>query len=330
MLSQTLDFTHPPERSLDHLCTLYCTARTIRDGTLMRYELAVRNLAAAMGRPEKFIPVEAVDLEALVRLRDQTLTTRGNTATTWNTERRHLSALFNFAVKLDWLTLNPIRLVGPAPVPKRPPKALERNAMAAYIEFLDGATKVGRYGRTQDLLPPQWFWLAVLQSLFATGMRKGQLVGLNWGDLDLEKRTVLLRADTSKTGREWLVPISDKLLPTLRRLYEETTAARRRPPLMTEQVFCLPLFSMWRKNFKGGRMVLDNVDSFFQRLRAAVPHHLPRLSAHRVRHTTATLLANTVPNLKVVQELLGHTNISTTMGYVHVDLEDMRRALDSL
>ncbi|MBL8326800.1 MAG: tyrosine-type recombinase/integrase, partial [Rubrivivax sp.] len=100
--------------------------------------------------------------------------------------------------------------------------------------------------------------------------------------------------------------------------------------LEARQVFCLPLFSARPGAFKSREMKAHNLDGFFRRLRQHQPASMPRISAHRIRHTTATILANAVPNLKVVQQQLGHTSISTTYGYVHPDLSAMRNALGAL
>lgn len=327
MLSKPLN-SEPPARSLEALLALYFAARSLRPATRERYGLACRNLAAFLGTDPEATLLDPLSIETLASFK-QHIVDR-TSSVTWNTERRHLNALLRFAVRLGWLPSNPLALVSAARVAQRPVKALDRASIGAYIDLLTHASKRNAAGSLVDQLPPQWFWLALVTTLFHTGMRIGQLVGLNWGDVSFSDRSILLRAETSKTHREWTVPLSQELLGHFDRLRSETIAMRRRPPLPEEQVFCLPLFSEWKANFVGGRMVRDNVDAFFQRLHAVAPKGLPRLSAHRVRHTTATILANSVPNLKVVQQLLGHSNISTTYGYVHVDLADMRRAQELL
>ena len=121
----------------------------------------------------------------------------------------------------------------------------------------------------------------------------------------------------------------DGLIPDLQRLRKRTLEVRREIS-PGAQVFCLPLFSDRKRAFKRLRMQADSLDNFFQRLRKAMPTDMPRLSAHRIRHTTATILGNSVPNLKVVQEQLGHASIATTYIYVHPDLASMRKALEVL
>lgn len=323
-----MDFVERPDKSLARLLTLYLQVRSLAQATRDRYCLAVRNLARSMRRPADLIEIHQVGIEEIAHHKQEILSRA--TDVTWNTERRHLSALLNFAVKLNWAESNVMALVPGVLVFRGKVKALDRASFDAYVEFLMRHKQRDKRGHDVDILPPQWFWLAVLTTLFFTGMRKAQLVGLQWGDIDLRAGTINLRAETSKTKREWKIAMATRLRPQLELLLARTIEARRREPFPNEQVFCLPLFSIWRKNFRKGQMVKDNVDNFFQRLRQVAPKALPVLSAHRVRHTTATILANSVPNLKVVQELLGHTTIKTTYGYVHVNLDDMKRATDLL
>jgi integrase len=160
-------------------------------------------------------------------------------------------------------------------------------------------------------------------------MRKRQLLGLVWDDIDFSAKTIRLRADSSKTRREWFVPLPDGLIPDLLVLRTRTVEVRREVA-PGSQVFCLPLFSRRKQAFKRLRTQADRLDNFFQRLRKAMPTDMPCLSAHRIRHTTATILANSVPELKGVQEQLEHASIATTYIYAHPDLASMRKALDVL
>ena len=250
-------------------------------------------------------------------------------ATSFNTERRHLSALFNVGVRRGLMEANSFREVPRAPEPRLLPKAVSKPDMLAALRLLETGRKTDRFGRTRDLIDAQWFWLAALKTFYFTGMRKRQLVGLLWDDIDFHEMTIKLRAATSKTKREWLVPLPPPLLHDLSLLRSKTVEVRG-TDLNSRQVFCLPLFSSRKRAFAERTMNADNVDSFFQRLRKLLPAGSPRISSHRIRHTTATLLANKVKNLKVVQEQLGHSSILTTFQYVHPDLESMREALTIL
>jgi integrase len=316
--------------TLGSLLAAYLTVKLLAESSKERYELAARNLAGYMGgltaHPSD-IGLNRITLNVLVGYRDSCL--MRVKPTTFNTERRHLVALFNAAVRLGQMPVNPFRELPGAPVPKLLPKSIPKPDFLAAVRLLETGKRINGARRSVELINPQWFWLAVLKTFYYTGMRKRQLIGLRWEDIDFRDMTIKLRAETSKTRREWLVPLPTPLLDDLRLLRLRTAEVRRDIPGAT-QVFCLPLFSIRKRNFTAREMNADNVDSFFQRLRKLLPREHPRISAHRIRHTTATILANKVKNLKIVQEQLGHSSILTTYGYVHPDIEAMREALGAL
>lgn len=316
-------------RTLGALYERYVKLQCLAKPTEERYWLSARNLAKHLGGDHcspNSINVQAINADVLATFRKSTLLR--TKAVTFNTERAHLAVLFNFAVRTGWMDSNPFREVKRAPVATRAPKALPKREMTTYIDLLKTGYRLDAKARHTDLLPPQWFWLTVVQTFYMTAMRKRQLIGLLWGDIDFLSQTVNLRSDTSKTRREWKIPIPDALVPPLRELHRRTVQIRGNA-INDKQVFCLPLFST-SSNFSHRTMTADVLDNFFQRLRKAVPREMGRLSAHCIRHTTATILANSVPNLKLVQEQLGHTSIMTTYGYVHADLSAMKKALDVL
>lgn len=317
-------------QTLESLYQRYTKVNLLSERTRQRYWLVTRNLAAYMRGPTagpQSVRLAQVEVDVLLGFRDWCL--QRMRPVSFNTERCHLSALLNFAVRQRWLATNPMREVPRAPVPKLLPKSIPRPDMQVYIALLETAHQLDPAGRRQDLLDPQWFWLAVVKTFYMTGMRKRQLLGLRWDDLDFTARTIKLRAATSKTRREWLVPMPDALLHNLVTLRARTWEVRGHD-IGEHQVFCLPLFSLWADRFKFRELRPDTLDNFFQRLRRHLPKGAPRLTAHRIRHTTATILANNVTNLKLVQEQLGHSSILTTYGYVHPDLPSMRKALEAL
>lgn len=70
---------------------------------------------------------------------------------------------------------------------------------------------------------PTWFWSIVINTFYYSGIRRLQLVGLTWKDIDFDSATIHLRATSSKTHREWFIPIAQPLRPELENLYLLTT-----------------------------------------------------------------------------------------------------------
>ena len=144
---------------------------------------------------------------------------------------------------------------------------------------------------------------AVLELLYAAGLRVSELCGLDRGDVDLRARTVTVLGKGSKQRR---LPIHEEAADALRGWLDHGRAAMAGPP---EAVFV---------NQRGARLGPRDVRRILDR-RAASPTH-----PHALRHTYATHLLDGGADLRVVQELLGHSSLATTQIYTHVSKERLR------
>jgi integrase/recombinase XerC len=145
--------------------------------------------------------------------------------------------------------------------------------------------------------------LAVLELLYAAGLRVSELCGLDRGDVDLRGRTVTVLGKGSKQRR---VPVHDTAVAALRAWFEGGRDDMPGPP---EAAFV---------NQRGARLGPRDVRRILDR-RAAAPTH-----PHALRHTYATHLLDGGADLRVVQELLGHASLATTQVYTHVSKERLR------
>jgi site-specific recombinase XerD len=145
--------------------------------------------------------------------------------------------------------------------------------------------------------------LAVLELLYAAGLRVSELCGLNRTDIDLRGRTVTVLGKGSKQRR---VPIHDAAVDALRTWLQDGRDDMEGPP---EAAFV---------NRRGARLGPRDVRRILDR-RSASPTH-----PHALRHTYATHLLDGGADLRVVQELLGHASLATTQVYTHVSKERLR------
>ena len=145
--------------------------------------------------------------------------------------------------------------------------------------------------------------LAVLELLYAAGLRVSELCGLDRGDIDLRGRTVTVLGKGSKQRR---VPVHDAAVAALRAWLEHGRDDMEGPP---EAAFV---------NRRGARLGPRDVRRILDR-RSASPTH-----PHALRHTYATHLLDGGADLRVVQELLGHASLATTQVYTHVSKERLR------
>jgi site-specific recombinase XerD len=144
---------------------------------------------------------------------------------------------------------------------------------------------------------------AVLELLYAAGLRVSELCGLDRDDVDLRGRTVTVLGKGSKQRR---LPIHESATAALRDWLEHGRSGMEGPP---EAVFV---------NQRGARLGPRDVRRILDR-RASSPTH-----PHALRHTYATHLLDGGADLRVVQELLGHSSLATTQVYTHVSKERLR------
>jgi integrase/recombinase XerD len=158
---------------------------------------------------------------------------------------------------------------------------------------------------------------AILETLYGTGLRISELVGLDLGALDLEDG--LLRA-FGKGAKERVVPVGRAASAALRAWLParaEIVARTRRGPV--EAVFVNP---------RGGRLTRQGCWKIVQRHGVAAGLG-GRLSPHVLRHSCATHMVDRGADLRVVQELLGHASVSTTQVYTKVTQARLRAVYDA-
>ncbi|MBA1837174.1 tyrosine recombinase [Corynebacterium sp. zg912] len=152
---------------------------------------------------------------------------------------------------------------------------------------------------------------AMLELLYATGMRVGELTGLDIGDVDLARG---LAHVTGKGNKQRVVPFGDKAAAAVAEWLE---LGRDQLAGDTRAVFV---------GSRGKRIDQRQVRRVVERAgqRAGVEH----VSPHTLRHTAATHMLEGGADLRVVQEMLGHTSLQTTQIYTHVSAQRLKRVYD--
>ena len=143
---------------------------------------------------------------------------------------------------------------------------------------------------------------ALVELVYSAGLRSAEAVGLDLGDIDFEQELVHVRQ--AKGGKERVVPLGEEAALWLARYLRDA-----RPVLASGANDAFFLSARGRR--------LDT-----STLRRIVPH------PHRLRHAFATHLLDGGADLRTIQELLGHSSLSTTQVYSHVDPRHLRRVYD--
>jgi integrase/recombinase XerC len=205
-----------------------------------------------------------------------------------------LRTYFRFLVAEGWLPSSPADAVPHPKEAARTPSVAERYAIEEILEgFPD--TAAGRRDR------------ALLELLYAAGLRVSELVGLDLGDVDLRQRLLRVRG---KGRKERLVPFGRPAASALETYLPDRAQWRRRISDDEEPLFV---------NQRGGRLSDRSVRRILdQGVRRSA--ELSKLHPHALRHAFATHLLEAGMDLRAIQELLGHSSLATTQVYTRVDL----------
>ncbi len=240
---------------------------------------------------------------------------------TWNNYHRHLKTLFSSAFKTEGIQdENPFSLV------RRIASPIEKDKVVTISDINYTIAVVNEYSSS---FSPAWFWENIIRFLYYTGVRRRQIVGLKWGDIKYDQHAILLSAQHSKTKKQWYIPITEPIDLILRNQYQRTAKVLKRQPLPHEQLFNITIFT---NGYSGSVLKGESISGFFRRLKK----HGSNLSAHKLRHTMATVLCNidgtenASISLKSLQSQLGHSTINTTAQYIRPSLSSQAKMLNQL
>ena len=215
---------------------------------------------------------------------------------------RRLSALrqfYRFLQREERLPSNPVELLDSPRLPLKLPQVLNEQEVEALLAAVDASTPQGQ----RDA--------ALLEVLYATGLRVSELVGLTLKQVDLRRGVV---RPMGKGHKERLVPMVPQAVEKLKIYLTEG-----RPQLLKGKD--APYIFVNRRGGGLSRMGFWKILQYYARLAG-----LGRLSPHTIRHSFATHLLARGANLRVLQLLLGHADLATTQIYTHLDAERLKAA----
>ena len=212
-----------------------------------------------------------------------------------------LRAFYNFLIKNELTDENPFAYVQLKRHPRSLPRFFYEKEMTALFEATEGDTQMLIRDR------------ALLESLYGTGMRVSECTGLKMESVDLTNKKMLLHG---KGDKDRLVPFGSYCQEALQRYFEQT-----RTPLMEKYHRDHDLVFV---NHYVNPLTPAGVAYILKQIVKRSSLHTS-IHPHELRHTFATHLMSNGADLRAVQELLGHSSLSTTQIYTHVTPEHLQR-----
>lgn len=228
----------------------------------------------------------------LASLRD-----RGITPRTINRKLSTLKSFYNFLVRNKQLPVNPCAAIPSLKVEQHLPEVIEKNKIKRLLENLPKES----FSQLRDYL--------IIHLLYATGMRRAELIALQPKDIDFDNKEIKI---TGKGKKVRYVPVTKQLLVEIEEYLQLQQAEFTNPDqqlLVTD---------------KGKKMYGRFVYNCVNRILSMATTQLYK-GPHAIRHSFATHLLNNGADLISIKELLGHADLQATQVYTHTNIEELKK-----
>ena len=214
-------------------------------------------------------------------------------------------SLYKFLCREGILEINPVESIRTPKLDKKLPKFMTVNDTEALLNLPDLNTLSG----IRDS--------AIMETLYSAGMRVSELVGIDVADVDFLNGVVKVKG---KGKKERLSPIGNHALKAIQAYLD------KRKLEMVSNKLCTDSKALFLNN-RGGRLTERSVARMLEKYvkKAGI---YSKISPHTFRHSFATHLLDRGADLRSVQELLGHANLSTTQIYTHITTERLKEVYD--
>lgn len=223
------------------------------------------------------------------------------------TQMRMFSSLrrfYQWLELIDRIQVNPMNELDAPKKGQHLPVVLSMDEVDSLIESPDVSTPLGVRDR------------AIFEVMYATGLRVSELVNLAMGDLHLDLGLI---KTLGKGDKERLLPIGDTAIKWLQKYFAETREQLVQRYGEQKEVFL---------NFRGNKLTRQSIWRMIKKYIAQVGIKKD-VTPHTLRHSFATNLLENGADLRVVQELLGHSDISTTQIYTHINKTRMKQVYEN-
>jgi integrase/recombinase XerC len=288
-IQQFIHYLSVEKNASPHTCRCYR-----RD--LEAFDDFLRN--SGMQAEGKILEIEKVDRNAIRKY--LSFLHRKNKKSSIARKISTLRSFFKYLVREQLIPTNPAKTVSTPKVEKILPTAFR---LMESPRILSGGSLKGSEERSlRDR--------AILELLYSSGLRVSELVGLNSNQLELDLGIV---RTMGKGRKERIVPVGAKAIEALKAYFEERGASEGGGPVF---------INAW-----GGRLTARSVGRLIKKY-SRQSNIFRKVSPHSLRHTFATHLLDAGADIREIQEMLGHSSLSTTQRYTHVSLGKLMEVYD--
>ncbi|HNR11963.1 MAG TPA: tyrosine recombinase XerC [Thermodesulfobacteriota bacterium] len=214
-----------------------------------------------------------------------------------------LKSFFKFLIKEGFIAAHPANAISAPRNEKFIPSFLSVDEMFALIEQPQTEQALGVRDR------------ALLELMYSCGLRVSEATGLNLDSVFLEEGFVRVRG---KGDKERMVPIGSKALEAMNEYLAVRDTLIGSAAAKSKALFL---------NYRGGRLTTRSVGRLLSRYAGQINLFRP-VHPHAIRHTFATHMLDAGADLRAIQELLGHSSLSTTQKYTHVSIDRLMEVYD--
>lgn len=271
----------------------------LRTGTCLIYKSTFKNLLRIINdKPIKLITSNDIEKFKSIRISEVA-------QTTVNIDLNTIKAIFNIAIRFNWIEKNPCKDIKKFSIPQK--ERLSFNDLEINLILNNCNSQIKN----------------IVSFALYTGMRLNEICNVQFKDINFQERIVsIFNKDNfnTKSGKHRQIPISDNLLLLLNELLKQK-------PNENVLSFYNPESYLFSRN--GFKLSINFVSKAFKKILRKC-NVSERYHFHCLRHTFITNLIKSGVNINYVKEIAGHSEIQTTMNYIHIVTNDLREAVNKI
>lgn len=265
--------------------------------TIKSYQFDMNHLMTycATKNIDKWANIQQSDIRTHIANRHR----QGISSTSLHRELSAIRSFYRYLLKNQWVTANPAQYVKGPKQARRLPKTLDVDQMTGLLEA----------GTSSDLEIRD---VAMFELFYSSGLRLSELVDLDLKDLDLVDKS--LRVRSGKGGKARILPVGSKAITAIKLwLLQRKTVAIGETAVFTSN--------------RGTRLGQRSIELRLERW-CKTKGITERVYPHKLRHSFASHLLEASQDLSAIQELLGHSSLSTTQIYTHLNFQHLAAVYD--